>query len=579
MIRNPAYLLAFVPVVLFIGLMCFNGHFRRAVTKFVGRHKLFFTIFVAALLVLLNFIGLQGMVAWLPFVFSILAQLAFAVAFMALQFWAMMYFMSRPRMYWVMPGETGSTFADYKGNPEVLEQARRVVEVLRGIADVKAMGGKIITGVLLEGPPGTGKSYLAQCIANEAGVAFGYCSSASLQSAFMGMGALTIWRLYRKARGYGKAIIFLDEIDAIGMSRASQSPGTGGGVGIGGMFFGGSGILNELLMQMDPPPVDGSWKQRLLRLFGLRVSRAEKPSVVTIAATNLAAALDPALMRAGRFSLKIRVNPPSAEGRREVIEYYLGKITTQPGLDVARLVFDMIYYTPADISHVINMAVLEAYFNGRHQVTYEDITAARQNHEMGIAQPTQFTELDRKRLAYHEGGHAVASVLAGVPGKRTARATIVPRGSALGMVVTKPFEERHTITKEEYQAEIDLFMASRASEELFLDGPTSGFSGDIHNATSIARDMVMRFAMGKRLISADALGISPSDPQVVREVESVLQQSIARMRVLLKENEPAVHAIAKALMDELEVDGPDVERIICEAVGKPVPAPAGLTEV
>ncbi|MCL4543731.1 MAG: AAA family ATPase, partial [Chloroflexi bacterium] len=178
------------------------------------------------------------------------------------------------------------------------------------------MGGEPTRGLLLYGPPGTGKSYLAQCISTEAGVPFGYCSSAGLQSMWMGMGSLTIKNLYRKAkklaRKYGACILFLDELDAIGQSRSGQSPT----MGIGMMGMGGNnGIINELLMQLDPPPMDQSWRTRLRRRFGFQKGKVERVPVLTIAATNLVETLDPALLRPGRFDRKLAVHLPNAEGR------------------------------------------------------------------------------------------------------------------------------------------------------------------------------------------------------------------------------------------------------------------------
>src|SRR5689334_858572 len=214
------------------------------------------------------FLLIPNFEAWGPYILfgiSLLFQLFFAIMFMIVQFVALFWFLGRPRIYWVMPGETGVGFADYKGNPEVLDAARRIVILLRGVKNFKEMGGQVSRGVLLIGPPGTGKSYLAQCIATESGVPFAYSSAASFRAMFIGMDVLMIKNLYRKARRmgreYGGCIIFMDEFDAIGMSRGSSNGGMGMGMGGGGFMGMGSGTggLNELLMQMDPPPMDHSW--------------------------------------------------------------------------------------------------------------------------------------------------------------------------------------------------------------------------------------------------------------------------------------------------------------------------------
>src|SRR5438067_10052202 len=192
-------------------------------------------------------------------------QIGFAVMFIILQFVALLWCLGRPRLYWVMPGETGVSFDDYKGNPEVLESARRIVLLVRGTNELKEMGGQDVRGLLITGDPGTGKSYLAQCMSTEAGVPFAYASAASFQAMFIGMNVLMIKRLYSKARRlareYGACVIFLDEIDAIGMSRSARG-GTGMmgmGGGLFGGFGGGMGGLNELLMQMDPPNIETGW--------------------------------------------------------------------------------------------------------------------------------------------------------------------------------------------------------------------------------------------------------------------------------------------------------------------------------
>src|SRR5207248_4766633 len=203
-------------------------------------------------------------------VFLYVFQIAFAVLFIIIQFAALFWFLGRPRLYWVMPGETGVSFDDYKGNPEVLEAARRIVLLLRGTVEFKEMGGQAVRGLLLTGDPGTGKSYLAQCMSTEAGVPFAYASAASFQAMFVGMNVLMIKRLYTKARRlareYGACVVFMDEIDAIGMSR-SASAGRTMGMGMGGGLFGagggGMGGLNELLMQMDPPNIETGWFKKI----------------------------------------------------------------------------------------------------------------------------------------------------------------------------------------------------------------------------------------------------------------------------------------------------------------------------
>src|SRR5579885_2340964 len=342
-------------------------------------------------------------------------QIMFAILLGSREVVAIFWFMGRPRLYWVMPGETGLGFKDYKGNPDVLEAAKRIVTILRGVKEFEEMGGQPVRGLLLSGPPGTGKSYLAQCISTEADVPFAYASAASFRGMFWGMDVLMVKNLYRKARRYarefGACVVFIDEFDAIGTSRSgSGGPPLMRGMGMGGMFGmgGGNGGLNELLLQMDPPPIETGWFKKIMRILGLYHSRAQAQPVLTIGATNIPESLDAALLRPGRFDRQIRVLAPTDKYRGEVIEYYLKKIKHDPKISVSALVQRMFEYTPVAIKHVINEAVIIAHFNGRDIVEYRDIVEAQDTHEFGMRQLSDLTPIERRRLAYHEAGHTVA---------------------------------------------------------------------------------------------------------------------------------------------------------------------------
>src|SRR6266571_1569374 len=343
-------------------------------------------------------------------IFLYIFQISFAVLFIVIQFAALFWFLGRPRLYWVMPGETGINFDDYKGNPEVLEAARRIVLLLQGVKEFKEMGGAPVRGLLLSGDPGTGKSYLAQCMSTEAGVPFAYASAASFRAMFIGMDVLMIRRLYMKARRlareYGACVIFLDEIDAIATSRGGRNSPMAGGMM--GLFGGGSGGLNQLLMEMDPPPIETGWFKKILRTLGLTHGRVQSQPVLTIAATNIPESLDTAFMRPGRFDRRIHIAPPTDKYRGEVIEYYLDKVRHDPTISISALVARMVDYTPVMIKHVVNEAAIVAHFDGRDQVTYKDLVEAQDVHEFGLRQPSDLTSLERRRIAYHEAGHAVA---------------------------------------------------------------------------------------------------------------------------------------------------------------------------
>ena len=538
--------------------------------EWIAKHLKLLLILFAAIAIFWLFL-LPIWDTWLPLVgwgFLLLGQLLFAVLFMIVQFVALFWFLGRGRTYWVMPGETGVSFADYKGNPEVLEAARRVVTLLRGAKQYKEMGGEPIRGLLLIGPPGTGKSYLAQCISTEAGVPFGYASAPSFQNMFFGISNLRIMMLYGKARKlakkYGACILFIDEIDAIGAARSAQAPGTG----IGGLLFGGNvGMLNELLLQMDPPPQEIGWWRKLLRRLGLRRGKADLPPVLTIGATNLPDVLDPALLRPGRFDRKIAVDLPDADGRREIIEYYLSKVKHED-MPIDKMVFDTIGYTPVAIKHVINEAVVQAHFNGRSTITYEDFTRAREIHEWGLRQPIKsMSQEDRRRLAYHEAGHAFAQLRL-LPRERFAKVTIIRHGDALGLSATKPIEEMYTNTKEELMAHIQVSLASRASEEIFLGTKLNGVTSDLEQATRLAGACISLWGMNGSLYSARAFGQIQPDAQVKRAIEKMLKEEYEKIKAFIYANRHAVAAIAEGLLQKDELDEDEVKALVAEAEAK-----------
>ncbi|MEI7643772.1 MAG: AAA family ATPase [Chloroflexales bacterium] len=515
-----------------------------------------------------------------PMLLNIIPTAVGLFFFIGFQFFLMYFFMARTRIYWVKPGETGVSFKDYQGNPEVLEAARRVVTLLKGAKEFKQMGGEVTRGILLIGPPGTGKSYLAQAISTEAGVPFGYLSAPSLQSAFMGMGNIKVMNLYRKARRfareYGACILFIDEIDAIGGARSASMAGVGatgmaanpqsGGrsnvmMGMGGMG-GGNGILNELLLQMDPPPQD-TWWGKLLRAVNMRRKKTEMPPVLTMGATNMAESLDAALLRPGRFDRKIAVEPPDADGRREVIEYYLGKVKHEP-MPLNRMVSDTIGYTPVAIKYCINEATIHAHFDGRAAINYWDFTQAREMHEWGLKQPIRSMSYEeRRRIAYHEAGHAYAMVKL-LKKERLTKVTIVRHGNALGFAAWKPEEEIHTRTKDELLDRIKISVASRAAEELFLGIQMSGVTGDLQQATYQAAMMVGAYGMDESYFSYLLFGglQGLAAPDIKPRIEAILNAQFDEVKQLIEHNRAAVVAVAEALILRNELTDIDVKEIL-----------------
>jgi cell division protease FtsH len=510
-------------------------------------------------------------------------QIGFAVMFIIIQFGALFWFLGRPRLYWVMPGETGVSFDDYKGNPEVLEAARRIVLLLRGTAEFKEMGGQAVRGLLLTGNPGTGKSYLAQCMSTEAGVPFAYASAASFQAMFIGMNVLMIKRLYTKARRlareYGACVVFLDEIDAIGMSRSAAGRG-GMAMGMGGGLFGagggGMGGLNELLMQMDPPNIETGWFKKILRIVGLYHSRVQNQPVLTVGATNIPESLDPALLRPGRFDRKIDVAPPTDKYRSEVIEYYLNKVTHDPSISIPTLVARMVEYTPVSIKHVINEAVIIAHFDGRDRVTYRDLVDAQDVHEFGLRQLAELTPIERRRLAYHEAGHAVACYYL-MDRHFPAFVTVHQHRGIEGAAAFAAWRQTETIVtwnKEDVLARIQVSLASRAAEELFLDVNLNGVTADFAGATELATRYVGLYGMDGTLTSylplLSAGGGITGVPKLSERVEAVLQSQFQAVKRLFKEHREAVMAVAESLIERDELVAEEIKQLIDEADAKRV---------
>ncbi len=507
--------------------------------------------------------------------------IGFAVCYIVIQFAALFWFLGRPRLYWVMPGETGVTFEDYKGNPEVLESAERIVALIRGVKEFEEMGGTPVRGVLLSGPPGTGKSYLAQCMSTEAGVPFAYASASSFRAMFMGMDVLMISRLYRKARRlareYGGCIIFMDEIDAIGGSRSGSGGQMGMGGGMFGMMGGGTGGLNQLLMEMDPPNIETGWFKKILRTLGFYHGRAQKQPVLTVGATNLPESLDQALLRPGRFDRQIKVAPPTDKYRPEVIEFYLGKVKHDQTISIAALSQRMVNYTPVAIKHVVNEATIIAHFDGRDKVVYRDLIEAQDVHEFGLRQLAELTPIERRRLAYHEAGHAVACYYL-MDRYFPAFVTLHKHGDLEGAAAFAAWRQKETVitsSREDVLARIQVALASRAAEELFLNVNLNGVAGDFASATQTAAAYVGIYGMDGTFTSYLAFAsVTGPNPSMVRDfstrVEAVLQSQFKGVKQLFQQHSEAVIAVAEALIERDELVADEIKQLIDEADAKRV---------
>jgi len=543
--------------------------------------RLLFVLGVVTLLITANgtvqFVqSIVGIIGSIP---AFAFQLSFAAFYLIIQFGFLFWFLSRPRKYTVTPDDPqiGMSFADYRGQPGLLEHAKQTVGILRGVKEFELRGGEMPKGMLLSGAPGTGKTFLAAVIAAEANLPFIYIDASSIRGMFWGMTEMMIMKLFRDARGLGRkyappgqrgaCIVFMDEIDSIGMNRGGQSSG---GMMMGGMMMGGSQGLNTLLNQMDSLAnlVEDRWRYKILRWLGIiRGPVADKPLVFVIGATNRPAVLDPALIRPGRLDRILEVHRPDAEGRVDIIQHYLSKKAHDPDLPMELLINDSMGWTPIQIKTIINEALIHAHQEGREFLTYKDWLNAADERALGLKQPIRSWNLtDRRETAYHEAGHAVVAHYLR-PEHRISKATIIRRGHALGYVQQRPREERTSLYAKSIETQIMVSLAGHVVENRFLDKLTTGPSSDLVYATQAAEDYVGSLAMGPtKLVVPMQPGSPPIGPVLVGAHE-LLDQLYEETERMLREKEPAVHYLAKALIERDELIGQELEAVFAEIEG------------
>jgi cell division protease FtsH len=519
------------------------------------------------------FQGLLDMIGQAP---QLLILLLFYSFMMIVQFGALMWFMSRPRTYTVTPDnpQIGLSFENYRGQPDLLDHAKSLVRILKGVKTFQDRGGDMPQGMLLAGPPGTGKTFLAGVMAAEANLPFIYVDASSLSSMFMGVDALIVVSLFRKARGLarkyaapgqpGCTILFIDELDSVGMARGGVQGGQRQGM-MGGMGFmgGGSMALNTMLNQMDSlgKHVEDRMKYKIARWLGLvRGPVPAKPVVFVIGATNRPDVLDPALVRAGRLDRKLMIYEPDGEGRKDILQHYLRLKAHEPDIPVDLMVADSIGWTPIELKTVINEALIVAHDEGREFLTYKDWLTARDARLLGIKQPIlSMSAHDKRTIAYHEAGHAIASHYLNKD-DRIQKASIIRMGDAYGVVMPTPKLERHQLHAEEIENDIMVSLGSRAVEEIILHTKTANASSDLRNATNRAISYVGTWGMGSTLLAfpPNAMGAAP---QVLSLADKLLEGLFEETKRLIREKEYAVHAIAGALLQRGELIGPELDEI------------------
>jgi cell division protease FtsH len=524
----------------------------------------------------------------------------FLFFFIVIQLVGMFWFMTRGTNYTIYPNEYEQTFDDVRGQPAAVRSTKEVLRLFMGFKNFRQMGGYPPHGILFEGPPGTGKTLMAKAIAGSAQVPIIIADGSRFVSTFLGIGNLKVRRMFTKARRYsdryGGAVIFIDELDALGASRGTVSQQMapappdrsvhrlimGGGLAGGG----GMGVVNELLVGLDGfVQPTGMWRH-LRRLLRLGKPKIPHYNILVIGATNRAQTLDAALLRPGRFDRKIHVGLPDAEGREDIAQYYLAKVRHEP-IDLKKFGRMSKGYSPAMIKNVVNEALIFALQDGRDALRWDDLWQAKLVEEIGLKQPTKYTEREKEMVATHEAGHAVASYSLERGELQIQVITIQKREGALGLVHGQEIEEMFTRSQRQILARIQVGLAGLVAEDIWYGQTTTGPSSDLETATRLAAAYVGLFGMGKSLISVGAIQPSMmdgdpirnvlSDPERRKEIDDLLNSCRRQVRQLLESKRHVVEGIREALLEREELIGDEIEELMAQlGEREPLPVPVGV---
>ena len=532
-------------------------------------------------------------VFWLPPLLLVMALAAVMVVPMLLN--------ARSPAVVIRPDQIEVGLSEIKGLDTQVDEVVRSLDVFLGYATFREqLGGNPRRGILFEGPPGTGKTYLAKAMAKQAGVPFLFVSAPAFQSMWFGMTAAKIrsfFKALRKAaRKEGGAIGFIEEIDAIGASRsgglgASPAPANLQKTVNNFMSPSTGGMVNELLIQMqsfDQPP----WRERMWTRIvetannylapekRMRSSKPKYHNILLIAATNRADQLDAALVRPGRFDRRLYFDLPTKQGRRDLIDFFLIRKAHHEQLDEDRIrdqiAHDTLGYTPVMIEHLFDESLLVALRQGRQRMNLEDVYDAKLTEEVGVKQAVVYTEGERQSVATHEAGHATAAYVLG-KGRRLEVLSIIKRRQALGLLAHGDFEERFTRSRSELEASLAIALGGLAAEELFLGETGTGPAADLSSATEVAALMVGALGMAGSLVSYEAMAEGPvnaknlvgrvlSDSDAKRKVEDILDRQRERVMACLEANRDLVMALRDALIERDELIGEDIVAVIEEAI-------------
>jgi len=443
-----------------------------------------------------------------------------------------------------------TTFEDVAGVEEAKEELMEVKEYLENPAKFQAMGAKIPRGVLLVGPPGTGKTLLARAVAGEAGVPFFTISGSDFVEMFVGVGAARVRDLFEQAKTAAPAIVFIDEIDAVGRHR---------GAGLGGGHDEREQTLNQLLVEMD------GFDQR--------------STVIIMAATNRPDILDPALLRPGRFDRQVIIDRPDLEGRKGILRVHAKGKPLDPTVDLDIIAKRTPGFTGADLANVINEGALLTARRGKPMITAEELSEALDRVMAGPERKSRvMSERERRMVAYHEAGHAlVAYVLPNTDPVH--KITVIPRGRALGYTLTLPEEDKFLMTREELTDELAMLLGGRVAEEIVVGDMTTGAQNDIERATKVARAMVTEYGMSDRIgpmtlgtkqhevfLGRDFSANADYSPQVAYEIDSeiirLIDQAHDEALEILNEHRAKLDNIADVLLERETIDKEELVKML-----------------
>ncbi|CAN5853415.1 ATP-dependent zinc metalloprotease FtsH [Sphingomonas sp. ZT3P38] len=477
---------------------------------------------------------------------------------------AMGFGKSRAKMLTQREGKV--TFADVAGIDEAREELEEIVEFLKDPTKFARLGGKIPKGALLVGSPGTGKTLLARAIAGEAGVPFFTISGSDFVEMFVGVGASRVRDMFEQAKKSAPCIVFIDEIDAVGRHR---------GAGLGNGNDEREQTLNQLLVEMD----------------GFEANEG----IIIIAATNRPDVLDPALLRPGRFDRQVVVPRPDIEGRVKILEVHMKKVPLAPDVDARTIARGTPGFSGADLANLVNEAALTAARKGKRLVAMAEFEEAKDKVMMGAERRSMVMTDDEKRMtAYHEAGHAIVA-LHEPASDPIHKATIIPRGRALGMVMRLPERDSYSYHRDKMYANLAVSMGGRVAEEVIFgyDKVSSGASSDIQYATGLARDMVTRWGMSDKLGPLEYaepegesfLGYSSSRPMrmsnqtaqlIDDEIKTIVEGGLNRAKELLSKHLDQLHLLAGALLEYETLSGDEIKKLIAgEEIGRMDSGPKG----